>query len=84
MGASLSRARRKELVEQAAVYRAWLLGGGIVRVEFQHPLKDGTFLTLFRECQQSPNGARVLAARQRLAFATGVFSERLGGDSCLL
>ena len=87
MGATasgLTRARREQLVAQSEVYSEWLIDGSHRRQEYKRPLQDGTTMSLWRVIQQPPNGLRVLAARQRLAFASGVFHARLAGDdSCL-
>ena len=89
------RAERKRLLqrqaERAELYSKWLLEEETVaewrqhaeQVPVTHTLADGHTLRLQRwwPPRRAIVAEKVLAAQQRLAFAQGALSERLGGDT---
>ena len=89
------RAERQRLllhqVERAELYSTWLLEEETAaewrlhaeQVPVTHALADGHTLTVQRwwPPRRAIMAEKVLAAQQRLAFAQGALSERLGGDT---
>jgi hypothetical protein len=78
-----------EAVGRAERYSEWLLEDETLEEWRQHAeqapvtqlLDDGNTLTLQRWSRRQVVAEKVLAAQQRLAFAQGALSERLGGDT---